>query len=559
MRKKTTALVLTLALLLAVCLVPAGPVWAAELDPAAGFAGGDGSAESPYLIADAAGLALLAASAGESGYAGEHFLLTADIDLSGAAWTPVPVFAGTLDGGGHTVSGLTLSGDAADLGLFGTLSGATVRSLTVEGELTDMTAGSDVNAGGIAARSNGAVLSDVHVRMDVGGAKLKGQGRIGGLIGRGDGDTTLEDCSYTGEMTISSATYLLVGGLVGAMEAGALTVTGCTVRGSFALTQDAATLRLGGAAGKSLNGSISGTLVEAAISGSTAEGAILRMGGMVGDQYATVVEGAPGLTLSGCAFLGSVTAVQGSAVVGGMVGNADKSGACGLTRCLSTDAGVGLTGNAKHYVFVESGRLTALPQMQPGAAVRGYLPTGLRWTTELDAAALASLESNFGADAVSFGTLIAPADYVAAAGAFTKEALEVLGAEHDLPVSYVDVPYLSENWFAETGTQVCFTGALANMLEVNYARPYGAVGYLTVRLTDDFSVTVYAEYDPDNARTIEEVAWAAYTDRSATQTEEYAHPVPADSEYAVGDADTYSPYAPEMLGRLKELCKNREG
>ena len=275
MRKKTTAFVLTLALLLAVCLVPAGPVWAAELDPAADFAG-DGSAESPYLIADAAGLALLAASTGESGYAGEHFLLTADIDLSGAAWTPVPVFAGTLDGGGHTVSGLTLSGDAADLGLFGTLAGATVRSLTVEGELTDMTAGSDVNAGGIAARSNGAVLNDVHVRMDVGGAKLKGQGRIGGLIGRGDGDTTLEDCSYTGEMTISSATYLLVGGLVGAMEAGALTVTGCTVRGSFALTQDADTLRLGGAAGKSLNGSISGTLVEAAISGSTAEGAILR-------------------------------------------------------------------------------------------------------------------------------------------------------------------------------------------------------------------------------------------------------------------------------------------
>ena len=408
MKKRMTTLLLAAALLCC-CLVsvPVLPVAAAE-----DFSGGSGSAEEPFLLATADDLLALSELSGYGAdFAQQHFLLTADIDLSGAAWTPIGLtlpFAGTLDGGGHTVSGLTLSGDAADLGLFGTLSGATVRSLTVEGELTDMTAGSDVNAGGIAARSNGAVLNDVHVRMDVGGAKLKGQGRIGGLIGRGDGDTTLEDCSYTGEMTISSATYLLVGGLVGAMEAGALTVTGCTVRGSFALTQDAATLRLGGAAGKSLNGSISGTLVEAAISGSTAEGAILRMGGMVGDQYATVVEGAPGLTLSGCAFLGSVTAVQGSAVVGGMVGNANASGACGLTRCLSTDAGVGLTGNAKHYVFVESGRLTALPQMQPGAAVRGYLPTGLRWTTELDAAALTSLESDFGADAVSFGRRVAP-------------------------------------------------------------------------------------------------------------------------------------------------------
>lgn len=547
MKKRMTTLLLAAALLCC-CLVsvPVLPVAAAE-----DFSGGSGSAEEPFLLATADDLLALSELSGYGAdFAQQHFLLTADIDLSGAAWTPIGLtlpFAGTLDGGGHTVSGLTLSGDAADLGLFGTLSGATVRSLTVEGELTDMTAGSDVNAGGIAARSNGAVLSDVHVRMDVGGAKLKGQGRIGGLIGRGDGDTTLEDCSYTGEMTISSATYLLVGGLVGAMEAGALTVTGCTVRGSFALTQDAATLRLGGAAGKSLNGSISGTLVEAAISGSTAEGAILRMGGMVGDQYATVVEGAPGLTLSGCAFLGSVTAVQGSAVVGGMVGNANASGACGLSGCFSAADGVTITANLKHYVIENSVGMDTLPQMRPGAAVLGEQPTALRWSAELDSEGFDALGESFGQDAVSVGMLIATGEAVADAGAFTKEALEAAGAE------VLDVPYTADAWYTQTASTYVFTGGIENLDGEELSTQYTALAYLTLRLSDGLTVTVYAAAEESNLRSAEYVSYMAYHDRAEAAEEAYPVEIPADDAVALGQSVTYSPYAREMLTVLKAL------
>lgn len=97
---------------------------------AAAFAGGTGTAEDPYQIANGAELAYLASSvnSGES-YEEKNFVLTANIDLNGLPWTPIAnsfsdallggsdyrVFAGNFDGKGYTISNVSIGSEAAPL------------------------------------------------------------------------------------------------------------------------------------------------------------------------------------------------------------------------------------------------------------------------------------------------------------------------------------------------------------------------------------------------------------------------------------------------------------
>ena len=101
-----------LSLLLALCLVMAlVPMTAFAEDAqninvwdgstAAAFAGGTGTAEDPYQIANGAQLAYLASSvnSGET-YEQKNFVLTANIDLNGLPWTPIAnSFSDALLGG----------------------------------------------------------------------------------------------------------------------------------------------------------------------------------------------------------------------------------------------------------------------------------------------------------------------------------------------------------------------------------------------------------------------------------------------------------------------------
>lgn len=66
---------------------------------------------------------------------GKTVLLTADISLRGVDFEPIASFSGTFNGGGHTISGLTLTDSLSPAGLFLTLErGAFVHALKVEGQ-----------------------------------------------------------------------------------------------------------------------------------------------------------------------------------------------------------------------------------------------------------------------------------------------------------------------------------------------------------------------------------------------------------------------------------------
>ena len=102
-------------------LIPCG--WCGPL-AAAPYSGGDGTAETPYLLSTAADLATLANTQADWG---KWFILTADVDMKSTPLAkpigsrPAP-FTGVFDGGRHSIRGLTANDTAVTstpFGLFG--------------------------------------------------------------------------------------------------------------------------------------------------------------------------------------------------------------------------------------------------------------------------------------------------------------------------------------------------------------------------------------------------------------------------------------------------------
>ena len=71
---------------------------------------------------------------------GKTVNLTADISLSGTDFSPVPVFCGTFNGNGHTISGLELDGGNSYQGLF--------RFVEQDGVINGLTVSGTVSADG---------------------------------------------------------------------------------------------------------------------------------------------------------------------------------------------------------------------------------------------------------------------------------------------------------------------------------------------------------------------------------------------------------------------------
>ena len=90
-------------------------------------------------------------------------MLTDAIDADGAA-ASIPIFLGDFDGQGHKITGLRLTESCSEYDLFSRVeSGASVRNLTVEGEV--IPAGTQTDVGGIV----GQMVPDITLRFSSGG------------------------------------------------------------------------------------------------------------------------------------------------------------------------------------------------------------------------------------------------------------------------------------------------------------------------------------------------------------------------------------------------------
>ena len=140
-----------------------------------------------------------------SDYAGYTIKLTKNLDLNGIEWTPIGtkgtsnVFKGTFDGNGATISNLKISGGSY-VALFGETSGATIKNLTVTGEVS----GEDV--AGIVAKATDTTITNCVSKVNVTATVGKAAGISASFGG------TITKCENRG--TVATAAAQPAGGLV---------------------------------------------------------------------------------------------------------------------------------------------------------------------------------------------------------------------------------------------------------------------------------------------------------------------------------------------------------
>jgi len=265
---------------------------------------GLGTPDDPYLISDALELGTMIHY---SRYA--HYRLNAPIDLSSIRWgmAVIPVFAGTFDGGGHTISHLTITG-GNHVGFFGLLeSGAEVRDLgVVDVNIT----GSAGNIGGLV----GQMVATCYVTRCYSTGAVSGERYVGGLVGVNDEGTVI-DCYSTG--AVSGERY--VGGLAGENRGSLIR---CYSTGMVSSTAQYSSV--GGLVGEN-NGTVIQCYSASTVSGSGSHWVYRGVGGLVGGN---------GGTVTNCYSTGEV---RGDWVVGGLVGGNRGT----VTNCYSTSAVTG--------------------------------------------------------------------------------------------------------------------------------------------------------------------------------------------------------------------------
>ncbi len=309
----------------------AGTVYVLDVAPPE-FAGGEGSEETPFLIATPKQLSNVRSYLGTE-HADKHFKLTANLDLNVApyngdvGWEPIgdydSPFTGTFDGDEHTVSNLRINrGDTSNVGLFGAAKGATFRNLTLEG--VAILAQSSVGglAGVVTERGTPTAptkIEDVHLIS----GSVSGTSYVGGLVGTLGGSEirrSSADCSVSG-------VDQCMGGLVGLVNASAAapaTISECHAAGNVTASGIGAGDSVGGLAGNVFR---SCTITQSSASGKVTGKA--RVGGLMGTNAGEV---------SRCFATGDVEGI-GAAVdtgsVGGLVGH--NSGGQ-ISRCYAVGA-----------------------------------------------------------------------------------------------------------------------------------------------------------------------------------------------------------------------------
>ncbi len=171
-----------------------------------------------------------------------NYVLMNDILITGT-WNSPEEFSGTLNGNGHTV---VFSGAVVTGGLFGKLSGATIKNLNItEGSEANVFYPAETQAdfpkyyfGTLAYYANGTIENvTTDVDADIWGYYNSYSGGIVGAIW--SGDLTLKNCVNTGD--VASGTYAggLVGGGTSSATSATLTVEQCANYGAVSAPNNA--------------------------------------------------------------------------------------------------------------------------------------------------------------------------------------------------------------------------------------------------------------------------------------------------------------------------------
>ncbi len=192
---------------------------------------GAGTIANPYLMNDVYGLQ--AATSFDT----SHFALSGDIDASSTAnWNSgskfLPIsselkpFVGSLNGNGHTITGLKIANFFQDAGLFGVLAkGSSVKDMTISN--ANLASAIFVKNAGILAGNNNGIISGITVSGDISifSSSANPGHNVGGIVGFSTNkDYGIDDISKTsisnssGNVSIIGSNISSVGGVLGRQE-----------------------------------------------------------------------------------------------------------------------------------------------------------------------------------------------------------------------------------------------------------------------------------------------------------------------------------------------------
>ena len=232
-----------------------------------------------YTVYNADGL-LNVAKLVNGGKTDINITLDKNIDLTGKGWTPIGTsfdnsYKGTFDGGGHTITGLTVTTNDQFVGLFGWLNRAgTVKNVVMEG--IQITSNHMFGCtGGVVGYSWGTIEN-----CSVSGS-VSGTDCVGGVVGSQKAGSIIGCCTSA---TVKGTHY--VGGVAGEKWG---TMTACYATGNVTL-EIASQKNLYGGGVVGLNGG-SRVLACYATGNVTSTGSStgnVHIGGLFGDSYTTV-------------------------------------------------------------------------------------------------------------------------------------------------------------------------------------------------------------------------------------------------------------------------------
>ena len=301
----------------------AGEEYTYTVSLAAAYPGYTDDGNGNYTVTSAEGLKNIAELV-NGGKTDINITLDTDLTLTGE-WTPIGTssssYTGTFDGGGHTITGLTVTGSDEYAGLFGYIGkdGGTVKNVKLEN--VQITSNNQyANVGGVAGYSRGniencSVSGSVSgnsnsngtsncvggvVGQQYGGtitectssAIVDGTNEVGGVVGLTNYGATLTACYATGDVTAErdpqNNTY--AGGVVGFNGGG--TLTACYATGNVIGTgTGTGSIYVGGVTGSN----DSGTLTACYHAAETVSGPDRATGGVTGRNFNASV-GIPAIT-----------------------------------------------------------------------------------------------------------------------------------------------------------------------------------------------------------------------------------------------------------------------
>ena len=232
-----------------------------------------------YTVYNADGL-LNVAELVNGGKTDINITLDKNIDLTGKDWTPIGTsfdnsYTGTFDGGGHTITGLTITTKDQFVGLFGYLNRAgTVKNVVMEGiQITSNHMFG--NTGGVAGFSWGTI-ENCSVSGSVSGTKC-----VGGVVGaQKAGSITGCSSSATVKGTVD------VGGVAGEKWG---SMTACYATGNVTLEIDSPkNLSGGGLVGFNGGSSVLACYATGNVTSTGSSTGNVHIGGFLGDNYTTV-------------------------------------------------------------------------------------------------------------------------------------------------------------------------------------------------------------------------------------------------------------------------------